>query len=76
MKLVRHLCRGFIERARQLNLKGKKREDAAMDYFVGAAKAMELYPTNEEDYKVLHGWVVLLLSTRGYAVVVQEASRD
>jgi hypothetical protein len=38
--IIKAICHGFVERAEALNLKGKKRDDAAMDYFVGANRAL------------------------------------
>jgi len=34
------LCAKFIQRADHLALKGKKRDDAALDYLIGAASAL------------------------------------
>ncbi len=35
------IAKGFIERATETGLKGKRRDDAALDYIIGAAKAAE-----------------------------------
>jgi hypothetical protein len=39
---IKTIAERFRERAAALNLKGKKRDDAALDYFVGAAVGAEL----------------------------------
>lgn len=64
-----HLARGFIERATELGYKGKKRDDAAMDYFTGATYAAQL--AGDEDLRnYLVRMMALLISTRGYSEIV------
>lgn len=69
MELIKTLCAAFIERSDALGLKGKKRDDAAMHYFVGAAKALDLAG---QDTKRLISWVGFVLQYRGYNGVVEE----
>jgi hypothetical protein len=63
----------LIERAAALGLKGKKRDDAALDYFVGAAAGAEL----AGDAKLAcHLGVVsaMIISVRGYIGVAELAA--
>ena len=67
-------ARSFMERATVLNYKGKKRDDAALDYYCGAATA--LYASGDTDFAAtLRTQAVLLVSTRGYMGVVGIAER-
>jgi Asp-tRNA(Asn)/Glu-tRNA(Gln) amidotransferase B subunit len=72
---LRELCKSFMERSTALIYKGKKRETAAMDYFVGAVAGAKL--AGKEDFAEHIGrWVVMLLRPRGYSEVERLAKGE
>lgn len=66
-EVIRQMARLFIERATNFGWKGKKRDDLALEFFMGAAKAVE--NLDEGLYKHLHA-IVFLLAVRGYDEVL------
>jgi len=66
--MLKTIARGIIDRAVALNLKGKKRDDMALDYWVGAARAAEALG-HEEEAAHLRTVAVMLIATRGYSEV-------
>lgn len=66
--LLKELCLGFITRSRGLSYRGKKRDDAAMDYLVGAAMALREVGLAEESDFIARN-VALVISVRGYEEV-------
>ena len=62
---LRKLCASFVERAAALNLKGKKRDDALMDYMIGAHVALAA-TGQAEDAQHVGNVAALLFSVRGY----------
>jgi len=59
-----------IERMQALGLKGKKREDEALSYCVGFAKALEM-----NGLPVPEGFM-FLVSLRGWSYLVETATED
>jgi hypothetical protein len=47
-KEIRWYAQQFVERASALNYKGKKRDDAAIDYFCGIATALKASNRDDE----------------------------
>ena len=72
---VQTIAKRFIERAEALELKGKKRDDAALDYFCGAAAGAELAGNAQ---LATHIGVVCatMLSVRGFFAVKELATRS
>ena len=64
------LAQCFIERAKELQYKGVKRDNAALDYWVGAATL-----ARETGQQELAGYLsltaALIISVRGYTGIVQ-----
>lgn len=71
--VVVELAKSFIERSEALGYKGKKRDDAALDYFCGAAKTAQ-FLGNESLYQHLSVVVVTIVSVRGFFGVNQLAA--
>lgn len=69
-QIIQQLAERFIERAENLNYRGKARDKAALDYFIGAAQLAEL-SNDEESAKHIAILVTMLISTRGYSEVVR-----
>lgn len=72
---VQKIAKLFITRAEHLNLRGRKRDDAAMEFFVGAAMGVNtLVKEKGDDASTLYDHIILvaslLIATRGYAAVV------
>lgn len=64
------LAVAFVERASSLGYKGKQRDKAALDFFIGAIKLAELQG-NTELYNHLGNVAALLIAIRGYSEVVR-----
>jgi hypothetical protein len=71
-KYAKTISARFIERADALQLRGKRRDDAALDYFVGAAAGAEL-AGNINLGKHLGTVALLIVSIRGYKAVEEMA---
>lgn len=67
MSVLKVLCQGFKDRAEGRELKGKRRDDAAIDYFVGAVRALQVI--ENEHARHVETWLVLVLSVRGFRAV-------
>jgi len=72
-EISKKLAEQFIERAEALKLKGTKLEDAALNFWCGAATALEL-AGNSLDATLLARQAALLVAVRGY-VAVQDIAR-
>lgn len=48
MNIAIAVCKAFIERSEELGYKGKARDKAALDYIIGAAKALQLLHTVDQ----------------------------
>lgn len=75
VKVGRALARRFIERSEALNYKGKRRDSAALDYFIGAASALEL-AGHHEVANHLKMASVLIIAPRGFFGIKELASKD
>jgi hypothetical protein len=73
--MIKTLCTKFIERSQALGLKGKKRDDAALHFFVGAAHALLLVNPKSEDAQRVKRWLELILQMRGYEAVEAEVTK-
>lgn len=72
-QLLQYIAIEFVSRVRALEMpKGKKREDAAFNFFLGAITATT-DPTTKE-YLIRN--VVLVLSSRGYKAVEEWATTE
>lgn len=70
---VKALAKRFIERAEALQLKGRRRDNAALDYFVGAAVLAEL--NGDADLSNHLGTIsALIISVRGFFGVKELAT--
>ena len=74
-ELARALARSFIKRAEALGYKGKKRDDAALDYFCGAA-VLASESGNASLATHLGALCALTISVYGFVAVSQLATRD
>jgi hypothetical protein len=74
-KKLGELGKAFVERASALSYKGKKRDAAAMDYFIGAAAGARL-SGNEDFAERIGRWVIMLLRVRGYSEVERLAKGE
>ena len=70
--IARAVASGFIERAEALGLKGKTRDKAALDYYVGAARALEL-AGEEKAANVIAAQATMIVCVAGYTGIVQIA---
>lgn len=71
--LTKALAQKFIERSEALGLKGKKRDDAALDFWCGAASALEL-SGRKLDADTLGRQAALIVAVRGYFGVREMAN--
>ena len=70
---LKHLCQQFVERSKTLEYKGKRRDDAVMDFFVGALSAMS---PDHPDYEHVAAVTAMIFSVRGYSEVERIAKRE
>ena len=66
--LLPELARTFRERAKNLNLRGVKRDSGAIEFFVGAAKACSLLG-NEAEFNRIATFVAFGLAIDGYVAL-------
>ena len=71
---VKKLAGLFIERCAHLGYSGKKRDQLALEFFVGASTA--LTGINHPDGQCVLNVTAMLIATRGYGEVVRLASDD
>lgn len=64
---LRHLASSFVKRATAQKLKGKKRDEAAIDFFCGAYAGLEL--AGHRDAERILNCIGYILCVRGYAEV-------
>lgn len=50
MTMIKTLCKFFVERSEALNLKGKKRDEAAFEFLIGAHTALVAVGHPEADH--------------------------
>lgn len=75
LAIIKELCEAFVRREREHGGYGKgvKRDNAAIEFFVGAANAVKLTTGKDsDDSKELQTWIALILCTRGYAAIAEE----
>jgi len=74
--ILASLYTAFVDRSEALYFRGKRREDAVMNYLVGAAKIVQIleeggFVTTEHLQKYLERQIVLLVASRGYSELEQ-----
>ena len=74
IKTTKALAEKFIERSKELKYSGVKRDNAALDYFCGAASMAEL-SGDTALYAHLGRIITLLIAVRGY-IAVAELARE
>lgn len=67
MNMLQTLCVKFVERAEHFNLKGKKRDEQAIEFLVGAATALQV--SNHPEANHVLNCVAIIICVRGYAEV-------
>lgn len=67
MNMLQTLCTRFVERAEHFDMKGKKRDEKAIEFLVGAASALQA--TDHPEYSHVINCVALIICVRGYAEV-------
>jgi hypothetical protein len=72
--LARKLAKQFIERAEALNYKGKRRDNAALDFWCGAATLAQQEERNDVA-EYLGRLAVLLIAVRGY-IAIRDLAKD
>ena len=73
MNRINELAKRFVERAEALGYKGKERDDAALDFFCGAAVGAEIIGNQAEADRI--GRVaVMMVSVRGYIAIKELAA--
>jgi hypothetical protein len=70
---IKALAKSFIERSTELGYKGKKRDGAALDYFVGAVAWAQHTGDEATNWLSRIAW---LISVRGYSEVESIAKWD
>lgn len=75
MSVTSDLARQFIVRAEEQGYKGKRRDDAAVEFFLGAY-SMLLLGSEDEEAARLFRWIAMLLITRGFSAVEEAAARE
>lgn len=74
-KSVRWLARQFVERANALRWRGKALDDAAINYFVGAAKGLRMAGEHNRATWLL-SIVLIDISNYGFKAVVKLADQE
>lgn len=74
MTMIKTLCKAFVERAEALNLKGKKREDAAFEFLLGAHIA--LAAVNHPEAEHVGTVTTFIIAIRGYSEVKRIAEAE
>jgi len=67
MNMLQTLCIQFVERAEHFEMKGKKRDERAIEFLVGAATALQ--NTNHEEAQHVLSCVAFIIAVRGYVEV-------
>lgn len=74
-RILQALARKFIGRADGLGYRGKKRDDAALDFFCGAAVAPDAAERGDLSQHI-HTVNALVIATRGYVAVRELAAEE
>lgn len=69
--IIRTVCNGIKERVEFLGVKGKKRDDLALNYMIGAAKAYQFIGRTEL-VDALSMFLTFALTIRGYKAITEE----
>ena len=64
--LILRLCKAVASRCNLLRLKGKKRDDAVINFFCGAAQA---FPEDSVEQKAIAAFLYFELQYQGYKAV-------
>lgn len=67
MNMLQTLCVKFVERAEFQQLKGKKRDELAIEFLIGAATALQV--SNHEEANHVLNCVAMIICVRGYGEV-------
>lgn len=73
---LKELAKDIVARATALNLKGKARDRACMDFFCGAIHAYARIEGQEDVVRHLTTVACVLISTRGYSEVERLAQSE
>ena len=68
MNITKELATAFVQRSEYLGLKGKKRDDEAVAYFVGAASVLNIVGRTKESEQ-LSLFAAHVLAYRGFRAV-------
>ena len=67
-----YISRQFIERSQALELKGKKRDDALMNYLAGAANVLVFVHGEDSPItKSFIGWMTFKVAFRGWNAITE-----
>ena len=67
MNMLQTLCTRFVERAEHFEMKGKKRDEKAIEFLVGAATALQAI--NHPEANHVTNCVAMIICVRGYMEV-------
>jgi hypothetical protein len=73
MNIVKKTALGFIERSKALGYRGKKRDDALIDYWTGAAMALTNVDHPDADWM---RQMAFIISVRGYSECERIANQE
>lgn len=73
--MIKELVRAFVTRSETLRLKGQKRDDAALEFFCGAAAALRI-AGRAEDYEHVARVTGLVIAVGRYRAVERIARED
>jgi hypothetical protein len=65
--VVKNIAKRFVGRVKECGFKGKKRDELALEFFVGAAACAEGQGNEELTQHILR--IAMLVSVRGYSEV-------
>ena len=71
--MLKILCKQFVARAEHLGMKGKARDNAAIEFFAGALAALDAI--NHADVNHVATVTQLVICTRGYSEVKRIAEK-
>lgn len=74
MTMLKTLCKAFVQRADHQNLKGKKRDDMALEFMVGAYAALAAAKHPEAEH--VGAVVAMVICTRGFSEVKKIAEAE
>jgi hypothetical protein len=71
--MLKTLCKTFVNRANELNLKGKARDAALIDFMVGACAV--LHELKDPAYEHVMGVTAMVFTVRGFKECERIATR-